>query len=343
MKNYKFGIIGCGAIANHHIKAMQHVKNGEFIAVFGVDAKQTEEFARINNLKMYNSLEEFLKNQEIDIVTICTPSGTHAVLAVKAMEAGKHVVVEKPLALNVEDCKAVVDAALKYDRKCEVICQLRFSKAIYQTKSAIESGALGKIVNASLHMKYWRDEDYYASSNWRGTWENDGGGALMNQGIHGVDLLLYFIGVPKNINAICSTLVHKIETEDTAAALLEWENGAIGVIEATTSVNPGYQRRIEICGSKGSIILAENNIEKWNVDFPCVKEATASDLVSGSSDPMAISYAGHAKQFEDIINAIEKDVPVSVGTKEGGLVVELICGIYESAKKRKQIEFVSQF
>ncbi len=342
MKKFKFALIGCGAVANHHVGAMKMVENAEFVGLYGAVPEQAKAFGEKYNLRVYDTLEEMLADPEIDVVTICTPSGTHAELAIQSMIAGKHVVVEKPLALNIEDCKAVIETAKKYNRKCQVISQLRFSDNISAVKKAVDAGYLGKIVNCGVHMKYWRTDEYYDTSDWRGTWKYDGGGALMNQGIHGIDILRFFMGTPKKISAFCKTLAHNIEVEDTASAIVEFENGAIGVVEGTTSVYPGYARRLELCGTKGSIILEEDNIIKWDIDAenPCTNRSGNS---FGSSDPGAISVLGHVKQFSDIIDAIVNDRPVANGPEEGAATVEFILGIYEAARKETQIDFVSEF
>lgn len=343
MKKINFALIGCGAIAVHHVAAMKYVENAELVGVYGAVLEQTKVFAEKHNLKVYETLDELLSDSNIDVVNICTPSGSHAELAIKAMEAGKHVVVEKPLALNNEDCKAVVETAKKYNRKCEVVCQLRFEDSSRFVKKIIDEGHLGKIVSCGIHMKYWRTDEYYDSSNWRGTWQHDGGGALMNQGIHGIDLLRYFVGSPVKISAFCNTLAHNIEVEDTAVAIMEFENGAVGVIEGTTSVYPGYARRLELCGTKGSIIMTETDITTWDVEGVEKPDFELRKGENNASDPNAISCLGHAKQFTDIVNAINNDVPVSNGPEDGAATVELILGVYEAARKKTQIDFKTQY
>jgi UDP-N-acetyl-2-amino-2-deoxyglucuronate dehydrogenase len=208
--------------------------------------------------------EKLINSSAVDVVNICTPSGLHAKLAVRALNAGKNVMVEKPLGLNVKECDEVIQAAKQNKKICAVISQLRYSKSTGLVKKAIDEGGIGRPVEAGVYMKYYRAPEYYSSSKWRGTWQMDGGGALMNQGIHGVDLLLHFMGRVKSVQAITKTLMHKIEVEDTAIAIVEFENGAVGVIEGTTSVHPGYPRRFEICGTHGSIIMEEDRIIKWD-------------------------------------------------------------------------------
>lgn len=343
MGKLNFALIGCGAIAVHHVAAMEYVEGAEFVAVFGANAEQAREFGAKHGLKVYETLEAMLADPEIDVVTICTPSGTHAELAIQAMTAGKHVVCEKPLALTNEDCEAVVEAAKKYNRKCEVICQLRFADTVRYVKKVLDEGHLGKITSVGIHMKYWRSDEYYDNSDWRGTWKYDGGGALMNQGIHGIDLLRYFMGSPTKISAICSTLAHNIEVEDTAVAIMEYESGTVGVIEGTTSVYPGYPRRLELCGTKGSIVMMDDTIEKWDVQGVAEPSFEKSAVGFGASDPNAIDCRGHAKQFNDIINAINNDTAVANSAEDGAATVALILGVYEAARAKTQIDFKSKY
>lgn len=338
-KKICFGLVGCGAVTVHHLRAINGIPGAEFTGVYGADPVQAKEFAEKHSLALYASYDEMLDDECIQAVSICTPSGTHASLAVKAMERGKHVIVEKPVALTLGDCRNIINAARRYDRKCEVICQLRFSPTTQAVKGAIEAGALGRIVNAGCYMKYYRAPEYYSASDWRGTKEHDGGGALMNQGIHGIDLMRHLLGSPRTVNAVTGTLLHDIEVEDCAAAILTYPSGAIGVIEGTTCVYPGYSRRFEICGTKGSIILEEDSIVKWDVPLPCHVKISASPTGSGASDPGAISHEGHKKQYEDLISAIKSGAPVTNGPEEAAESVALILAIYRAAQAGAPVDF----
>lgn len=278
-----------------------------------------------------------LASDEIDVVCICTPSGNHAELSVAAMEKGKNVIVEKPMALTPEDCQWVVDTQNKTGKKCVVISQLRFSQTSKKVKEALADNKLGKLLECGVHMKFFRSEEYYNSSDWRGTWAMDGGGALMNQGIHGIDLMLYYMGDVKSVFAYCKTLRHNIEVEDTAVAAVEFKNGAVGVIEATTSVLPGYPRQIELCGSEGSIVLEEDSILKWDIQSQDEKTGKAEN--SSFADPTKISFMGHKAQIENLINHFEKGEELLIDANEGRRSVELICAIYESSEKGEKVSF----
>lgn len=337
MKKIGFAVVGSGAVAQFHLRSIEEIPDAELIGIYSAHIPSAEKYASDYGVRCFYSMEELLACDEVDVVNICTPSGTHAELAVQVLEAGRHVVVEKPLALTPDDCKRVVDAAKANDRLCAVISQLRFSPEILRVKQAIDDGWLGKICVCDVTMKYYRDRSYYDSSDWRGTWAMDGGGALMNQGIHGIDLLRFLMGDVRSVSGICKTICHKIEVEDTAAALLEYENGAIGLITGTTSVYPGYSRILNINGTEGSISLEEGKIVRWDVPAHPIELKNDSKVISGASDPTAIDYMGHRRQIENMIAALRKSDSLRIDAEEGKRTVELICAIYESSKTGKKI------
>jgi predicted dehydrogenase len=335
LKKTGFVIIGSGSISDIHAQAIRDIPEAELIGVFDINKENAARFAKKYGIINYDSLQGVYDDDRVDAVNICTPSGLHAKIATEALRAGKNAVVEKPMALTAEDCDKIIEAEKRSGKMCAVISQLRYADGVMAVKKAISEGSLGKPVMGSVYMKYYRSPEYYSSSAWRGTWEMDGGGALMNQGIHGIDLLLHFMGNVKSIKAAAKTLVHNIETEDTAAAVLEFENGAVGVIEGTTSVNPGYPRIIQLCGSAGSITLEENNIKKWDIDKE--RPDTSDIAVAAHSNPTDISYLGHKRQLQNIVNAINKKEPLEYTGAQARETVRLICGIYQSAKTDKTI------
>ncbi|NLO37375.1 MAG: Gfo/Idh/MocA family oxidoreductase, partial [Clostridiaceae bacterium] len=261
--------------------------------------------------------------------------GLHAAQAVQALEAGKHVLIEKPIALNLADSDAISAAAQKQNRLVGVVSQLRFCKAVNDVKAALESSLLGRIVAADLYMKYYRPQTYYAQNAWRGTRQMDGGGALMNQGIHGVDLLRYLCGPVTSIMAQARTLTHDIEVEDTLAAVVTYASGALGVIQATTSGYPGYPRRLEIHGERGSIILEEDTIIQWSIAGQPEKILEiAGHAQHGHQNPEQISSAGHVAQYANFIAALRGQEPLLVDDREGRHALEIIVRAYESAAKQ---------
>ncbi len=336
MRTIKFGIIGCGAISYNHADAINIIGNAKLIACTDVNKKALGVFSEKYDIVGYENVEDMLSNKEIDVICICTPSGLHAKFAVMAANHQKHIIVEKPMALTVKQCDEIILASEINNIKVEVICQNRFKNTFRFVKKIIEDGKLGTIVLADIYMKYYRSPEYYATSNWKGTWAMDGGGALMNQGIHGVDIMLYMLGDVKSVFGHTKTLARDIEVEDTASAIVEYENGAIGVIQGTTSVSPGYPRKVEINGTIGSITLVEGDITIW--DVPNVKQPISHSESSKSfKDPMGFTIEGHVMQITDMVEAIIDDRTPYVDQYEGKKAVELITAIYESSNKRKLI------
>jgi predicted dehydrogenase len=219
------------------------------------------------------------------------------------------------------------------------VAQSRFTSGVRKAKQAIEEGYLGKLVCADVYMKFNRSQEYYNTGGWRGTKAMDGGGALMNQGIHGVDLLLYLAGDVKSVYAVSKTLARQIEVEDTLSAVLEFKSGATGVIQATTSVYPGYPRRLELNGDKGTIVLEEGNLIRWDMEDTTLPAVTLkSNVRSSASAPTDFSADNHTKQFKDVIQALRGGTKPLVDLREGRRAVDLILAIYKSAEERRVIE-----
>lgn len=335
-----FGIIGCGVIADFHANALFGLSE-EAVLVGVADARlpAAERFAKEKQVRAFASVEEMLACPEIDVVTICVPSGLHAELAIKAANAGKHIIVEKPMAITKEQLDAMEEACTRNGVMLSSIAQSRFTSGVRKAKQAIEDGYLGKMVCADVYMKFNRTQEYYNTGGWRGTKAMDGGGALMNQGIHGVDLLLYLAGDVKSVYAVSKTLARQIEVEDTLSAVLEFKSGATGVIQATTSVYPGYPRRLELNGDKGTIVLEEGNLVRWDMEDTTLPEVTLkSNVRSSASAPTDFSADNHTKQFKDVIQALRNGTKPLVDLREGRRAVDLILAIYKSAEERRVIE-----
>lgn len=332
----RFAIWGCGLIANTHALSIKSIEGAELKGTFDLNESAASEFAAKHGATVFHSVTDLLNSEEIDAVCICLPSGLHYEAAMQCLAHGKHVVIEKPMALTTKQAGCIVKAARKHSVKLTVISQLRYSEAIKKVKRIVDSGKLGRITVANVIMKYWRDEDYYKKSSWRGTWRMDGGGALMNQGIHGMDLLQYIMGGVSSVSAYSKTLAHDIETEDTLVAALEFECGAIGAIQATTSVYPGYGRRIEICGSRGTVVLCEDSIEICDVEGEEPPDKTG-DANAMASTPVIANYSLHKKQIADFVNAIKTGCEPFIGAGDGKRAIDLICAIYRSAKTKKRV------
>lgn len=337
-KEYGFAIIGCGMIANIHVSAIKEIGNTKLIGVYDNNRDMAVAFSEKWNCKDYSSIEDLLADEMVDVVNICVPSGLHAHFIIKCCQAKKHVIVEKPMAITQEQIAEIESAVKENHVKVEVITQLRFTDATKKIKTFLDAGGLGKILSANLKMNYYRSPEYYGyGKSWRGTWAMDGGGALMNQGIHGVDLIQYFMGGVKSITADCRTLLHNIETEDIANALVEYHNGAIGTIQCTTLCKPSYPRTIEIIGEKGTIVMQEDVISEWNVENS--QEETSDQIsVNASSSPQEIPHSFHKKQIEDLLDSITNERAPAVDVSEGSKAVQIILAAYESSKKGGKVE-----
>jgi UDP-N-acetyl-2-amino-2-deoxyglucuronate dehydrogenase len=311
------------------------------VGVYDTYETAKENLAEKYHVKAFQTATELFEDRKIDIVCICTPSGLHAPLTIQAVNHGKHVIVEKPMALNLKEADEMISACKTNRVKLAVVCQLRFSEAISEVKNALANEWLGKLVMGDVYMKFYRPQEYYDRGGWRGTWAMDGGGALMNQGIHGVDLLQYFMGPVKTVFAHTRTMARKIEVEDTVSAVLEFRNGALGVIQAATSTFPGTPSRLEINGDNGSIVLEEDRIINWNIEGHRPPPETAIGGHTNSrtaSDPTAFSIAGHIHQISDMVDAIKDDRDPLINGNEGRKAVEIITTVYESAKTGKMME-----
>ncbi len=335
-----FGIVGTGMIAHFHAKAIQALDGGRVVGCFNQNPEKAKAFSTEYCCKAYSSLEEMLADPEITIVTICTPSGAHRDPAIAAANAGKHVVVEKPLEITLQRCDDIIGACQRHDAKLCTIFPSRFSPANMALKEAIESGRFGRLTLADSYVKWWRTQEYYDGGGWRGTWALDGGGAYMNQAIHNVDLLCWLMGDVAEVTGFTGTLAHeRIEVEDVGVACLKFANGAIGVLEATTAAWPGMLKKTEIHGSRGTVIVEQDSILKWEFadEKPEDTEIRAtlgvtSATSGGASDPKAISFVGHQLQLQDFIDSIATGGRPRVDGAEGRKSVEVILAIYEAAR-----------
>ena len=329
-----FGIIGTGGIAEVHARAIQSIGDQELIGVYDIDPVKTIYFGQKFNSRAYESTDDLCHDPNIDIVCICTPSGLHLEPSLKALREGKHCIIEKPLEITLERCDKIIEAGIKNAVIISGIFPMRFSDVNMELKKAIDGERFGKFVLGDIYIKWYRSQAYYNDVKWRGSLGEGGGGAIMNQGIHSIDLLQWCLGKVESVFAFTSSPGHEdIEVEDTAVAALKFRNGALGVIEASTAVNPGFYRKIEILGTKGSVIVEEENIRTWkfdeeNADDHKIRTRFSGEQSSGGgvSDPKAISDEGHIRQFCDIIDAIE-----------ARKAVELVLAIYESAKHKKAV------
>ena len=343
---FGFGIIGCGMIANFHAKAIADIRDAKLVACFDMFPAAADRLAATANCRPYHNLDEMLADPGVDVVTICSPSGAHLEPAVAAAKAGKHVIVEKPLEITLDRCDQIIRACEKSGVTLATIFPSRFHESSQLMKQAIDKGRFGKVTMGDAYVKWFRSQQYYDSGAWRGTWKLDGGGALMNQAIHSVDLLTWLMGPVSEISAFTATLAHqRIEVEDVATASLRFANGALGVIEATTAAYPGALKRIEISGTAGSAVLEEEDIKAWQFEKVTKQDQALLERMQGktktgggASDPSAIGHHGHTLLFKDTLQAIKKGTKPLVDGHEGRRSVEIILAIYKAAETGKTIK-----
>jgi predicted dehydrogenase len=340
-----FAIIGCGSIARFHARAIAEVRGAKLIGCYNRSPAKADALAAEFGVVAYSTLAALLADPTVNVVVIGTPSGAHLEPGLAAAAAGKHVIVEKPLEITLARCDRLIAACRNAGVRLSTIFPSRFHDAAIEMKRAVDEGRFGRLTLGDAYVKWFRSQQYYDSGQWRGTWELDGGGALMNQAIHSLDLLLYFMGPLTAVSARSATLAHeRIAVEDTVVATLHFASGALGVIEATTAAYPGYLKRIELCGSTGSAVLEEEAIVKWDFARPKKRDdairaaaATANKTGGGASDPKAIGHHGHARQFRDMVDAIAKGREPAVDGIAGRRAVEAILAIYKAAETGKTV------
>lgn len=338
----KFGIIGNGMIAGFHARAIRAMSGSELVGVAGRDPAGAARFAAAHGTRSFSSVEAMLASPEIDIVTVATPSGAHFEPAMAALAAGKHVLIEKPLEVTTARIDAMIAAADASGCTLSAILNRRFHPAMDAFKSAVEAGRLGRLTSASAYVKWYRDQAYYDSAAWRGTWALDGGGALMNQSIHTIDALLYLAGPVKSVQANTACLAHEgIEVEDIAVAILEFQNGARGVIEGSTCTwsKSGHPARVQLAGTAGSVFLADESFEVWDfAESTPADEAIRAQFMRGgqgglgANDPTAIGFLQHQRNFEEVVAAIQAGREPQTHAREARKSVALIEAIYQSAR-----------
>lgn len=339
-----FGIVGCGMIAGYHAQAIKAVAGARLIAAVGRDAARTRSFAaRHGGLLATTDIEELLALPDVHVVCITTPSGAHLDPALAAIRKGKHVLVEKPMEITADRATRIVTAAAEAGVLAGAVFQSRLTNAARAMKTAVDQGRFGRMVLASAAVKWHRSPEYYRGS-WKGTRALDGGGALMNQGIHAVDLLQWLVGLPVDVQARTTRRVHlAIEVEDTAVATLRFGDGALGSIEATTAAYPGWERRIELCGETGSAVLEDDRIARWDFrqeqpgDAAIRAGSVAALTGSGASAPDAITFEGHKRQIENMVDALRKGIPLEIDGGGALNAIKLIQAIYAAAESGQTV------
>lgn len=332
------GIIGAGNISQTHARAAQAIPGVNISAVWGTSREKASWLAEPAGAASYDDLARFLAHKPMDLVAIGTPSGVHAEQSIAAVERGLHVLVEKPVDISTERVDALIAAADRARVKVGVFFQDRLKPDVVRLKSLVESGALGTPVLGSARVKWYRAPEYYRDSRWRGTWALDGGGALMNQGIHTVDVLQWLMGPVTRVSARTAARVHRIEVEDTAVAVLEFASGALGVLEATTSVYPGYPRRVEVTGSEGTAILDGDTLVSLDLrSAPAASVSKAGTPTVASSSPVVADASAHQRILEDFIAAIQTNRPPVCDARGGRASVAIVEAIYASSRENRPV------
>ena len=339
-KTVGFGIVGSGTVADYHIGAVLDTEGAELVAVYSRSEGRARQTGEQHGVAWYTDHREMLESPNIDVVCICTPSGVRIPMVTDAAAAGKHLVIEKPLDVTLENVDRIIQAAQDAGVKLMGIFQLRYGEAINRVREAVRGGKLGRMVLGDAYIKWFRPQAYYDSADWRGNWALEGGGALMTQGSHNVDLLQWVMGPVKRVYARMGTLVHDIEVEDTLVAALEYESGALGVIEATTSSHPGLPAKLEFSGSEGTIVMEADQITLWDIQGEASEAADArlTDLAKAASDSKTFGTEGHKAQLAEMVRILNEGGEPAIDGPESRRAIELILAIYKSARTGKPVD-----
>ncbi|GLX66969.1 Gfo/Idh/MocA family protein [Paenibacillus glycanilyticus] len=341
-KRFGIAIIGAGMIGFKHAQVLSSMQRPQLVAIYDHRIENAQRLAEQFDCDAYSDLEQLLKREDIQIVSICSPSGLHGQQAILCANAGKHILVEKPMDIRWEQAQQMIAACHHNQVKLGVISQHRFHPDIIKAKTMINQGQLGKIIAGNASINWYRNQEYYDSASWRGTKRWDGGGALMNQGIHTIDLLQYLAGPVNSVYAQCRTAGHdRIEVEDVAAITLQYNNGAIGTLFATTCAYPGYHTRIELIGTKGTIILENNKLQCIHLsDDPASSyiSPTSPSSNQGQLGPEDTMGETHIDQLEDFLDAIELDREPAVNGEEGAKPLGIVIASYLSSDAGRPVQ-----
>jgi UDP-N-acetyl-2-amino-2-deoxyglucuronate dehydrogenase len=327
------GLIGGGNVTDTHARAARAIAGVEIVAIYGMNANKVAGLCREHGGKPYQDFNAFLTHRPMDLVAIGSPSGLHAAQGIAAAQRGLHVLTEKPIDISTGRADALIAAAARAGVKLGVMFQDRVKPGIRELREWISTGVVGKPLLADARVKWYRPPEYYGGSRWRGTFALDGGGALINQAVHTVDLLLWLLGDVVRVQSRTATALHAIEAEDTAIAILEFASGALGVIQATTAAYPGYPRRLEITGTEGTVILEQDRILAANLGHPPAGiSAGVPDENESASSAVVSDVRGHQALFEDFIHAIEQNTSPICDGREGRRSIALVEAIYRAAR-----------
>jgi len=334
----RFGIIGVGNITPVHAAAIQGVADSQLVAVATRDPNRGRDFVAKFGGEWHSDYHDLLKRDDVEAVTLCTPHQLHLPMTLDAAAAKKHVLCEKPMARNIAECDQMIAACERSGVTLGVIFQFRFESLARRLKTLIDENKLGNLIWSSASMIWHRTDAYYDSGEWRRTWEG-GGGVMINQAIHSIDLMLWLSGMPKRITAQMRTLTHQIDVEDAAIATLEYDGGRLGLVQATTAAYPGYPERLEFFGVNGGAIYhkGQGRLE-WHIAHPKEDGFEEAEVSSGAARPMDITATGHILQFQDFAQAIREKRSPLVDGREGRKSMQVVDAIYRSAREQSPVE-----
>jgi len=347
-KEIGFGVVGLGMGA-YHASAIIEAKGARLIALCDTDEERLNKTNENFKVKAYTNYSDMLNDSEVDVINVCTPSYLHVDMAIPAVKAGKHVIVEKPVDINVEKINMLIEEGKKAGVKIGAIFQSRTTPLNKRIKATIDDGRLGKVIGVHGLLPWFREQSYYQGphGSWKGTWDKDGGGSLMNQGVHTVDLLQWFGGRVKSVFGAYGIFAHDISAEDKTVAILKFKNGALGTLMTTTCAYPGISQNILIHGDKGTITKEEDQLTSWKIKGEREREEETEMLnlygpqekrgATTASDPMAVGASGHTGIIEDIVHCILEDKEPIITIESAKHAVEIVNAIYESGKTGKEI------
>lgn len=360
MKTYNIAILGCGKVAHLHAKAIENLNNAKLVGVWSRTTKTAKDFATQYEAQFYTDIEQLIKNEGVDLAVVCTPHPFHLEPVLEAANAGANILVEKPLASTLEDSDKIIEACKNANVKLGVISQRRWYEPVIRVKQAIDAGKIGKPVFGTINMLGWRDKDYYDADEWRGTWKMEGGGVLVNQAPHQLDILLWYMGEIDEVYGQWKNLNHQyIEVEDTAVAIVKFKNGGIGNIIVSNSEKPGIYGKVHVHGENGaSVGVQTDGGAMFIAGMSGILEPPINDVWSvpgeeqmldkwkeedsehfNNIDPMVYYME---RQIEDFLNALENNSEPLVTGEDGRRTVELFTAIYRSTRDNKPVKFPLQ-
>jgi UDP-N-acetyl-2-amino-2-deoxyglucuronate dehydrogenase len=333
----RFGLIGCGRVAPRHAQALAELAPGSLVAVADIVDRRVQAFARDYRAEPFADYRRILERSDVDIVCICTPSGLHCQMAIDAMHAGKHVIVEKPIALSLDDADRMIATARATGRRLCVVLQNRFNAAIQDLRRAVDEGRLGRLLLGNATVRWYRPQEYY-EDGWHGTWAMDGG-ALMNQSIHHIDALQWFMGQPESVFAQTGTLAHRMEAEDAGVAVIRFRGGALGVVEGSTITYPeNLEGSLSIFGERGSVKIGGTALNRktiWKIAGELEHEREL--LTREQVDPVSVYGSSHQAVIAGMVRAVQAGIEPMTSGREARKSLALVLAMYESAQRGQAV------